>query len=175
VTLEETAVLLAAVVMLYPGRVTPEPEAVALWTEMLADIDAAEAQRALRAHAATSPHPPCIADIRNGVAKMREPGIDVAAALEEIRRAVRYVGSHRPPPEWSSPRIAAAVNAIGWQAICLTDEGDLRTLHAQIRQLLEGSTATAQREANVGALESHRANGALSAGELAKKLLEAKS
>lgn len=170
-THQETAALLAAVAMLYPGRMTPDEAAVPLWTEMLADLEPGEATRALRAHAATSPHPPCIADIRNRVAEERSPAPDIGAAWEEVRRAISRCGRDHEPP-WSSPRVAAAVSAIGWRMICDSDIDQAATIRAQFERYFRAGLDTARREANIGALEAVReSSGAIAAGDAVRGLL----
>lgn len=65
------------------------------------------------------------------------PGLVPEAAWEEVLRETKRVGFNRPPvfhdgrfeppavPEFSSPLIAAAANAVGWEAICTSDKPEV--------------------------------------------------
>jgi hypothetical protein len=166
-TRAECMAMLAVAGQCYEKALTVE--LVDAWCSMMADITAEEGAAALRAHIATSPHWPKVSDIRNRVAEARSPAPDVAAAWGEVYRAIGSWGRDREPA-WSSPAIAAAVQAIGWRAICDSNTDDVNTLRAQFERFLLAGVKTARQAANVGALEATRAGNALPVGELVKQL-----
>jgi hypothetical protein len=145
-------------------------ELVDAWASMLVDVTAEEGAAALRAHIATSPHWPKVADIRNRVAEVRCPSANPAEAWGEVYRAIGRCGRDREP-QWSTPAVKAAVDAIGWRAICDSNTDDVNTLRAQFERFLLAGVRASQREANVGALEAVRSAGALPARDVVKNLL----
>lgn len=172
-TPSETIELLRVIAGAFPSRFTATADVVRIWSEMLVDLEPGEAHAALRCCLAESNHPPTIADIRTRVAARRAPAPDIATAWGEVRRAIGAWGRDREPA-WSHPRIAAAVNAIGWRSICDSDASDERTLMAQFERLLKAGIETERKEANTGSLEAARSGGALAAGDVVKSLVAVK-
>lgn len=174
--IEETAELLARVSDAYQARAPkPAPSVLAMWARMLADLDAADAQLALDEHVASSPHPPTIADIRSRAIARRIGLPDVAAAWEEVTRAIQRCGRDHEP-KWSHPAIERAVGAMGWRELCNTTEDNLPTVRAQWRGFFLATGETLARRENVGALEAHgKRLGGTSAGDALKLLLEGKA
>ena len=71
-TREEVGKLLAVIRAAYPGwQRGAEAQAAAVWLRYLADIDAADAARALDAHIKASRYAPTVAEIRAGAAKSK--------------------------------------------------------------------------------------------------------
>lgn len=172
-TPSETIELLRVIAGAFPSRFVATADVVRIWSEMLVDLDEAEANAALRSCLAELVHPPTIADIRTRVSQARSPAPDIAVAWGEVRRAVGTRGRDREP-EWTHPRIAGAVAAIGWRSICDSDTSDERTLMAQFERLYRAGVETIRRAENVGSLETARTGGVLSPGDLARKTLSAK-
>lgn len=147
-----------------------DPAAAGVWADMLPDVSSEDGARALRAHIATSPHFPTIADIRRRVGSKRSPQIDAGSAWGEVQRSISSQGRYRNP-QWSHPAIAHAVNAIGWIAICDSDTDDAGTLRAQFERYLKSAVDNQQEAANVGQLEAHRdRSGSIGAGEAIKQI-----
>ncbi len=61
-------------------------------------------------------------------------------AMQEIDKAMRNTPWGKTP-KWSTPQIAAAVNAIGWDAIQTVESKNYNTMRAQIRQCYESACA----------------------------------
>lgn len=61
-------------------------------------------------------------------------------AWQEIERAM-YATPWGKTPKWSTPQIAAAVNAIGWNEIQTVETRNLNTMRAQVRQCYESACA----------------------------------
>jgi hypothetical protein len=161
--------MLAVAGTCYDREVTEE--VARAWAVMLPDVTPDEGRRALEAHIRESPHWPKISDIATRVAANRCPAPDPAAAWGEVYRAIARCGRDREPT-WSSPRVAAAVEAIGWRAICDSNTDDVNTLRAQFERFFLAGNRAAQREANVGALERARDPGrALPAGDAVRAVL----
>lgn len=68
-----------------------------------------------------------------------------AEAWEEIEQQLKRVGSWGRPT-FTDPLIERAVNAIGWEEICLTEFEQMGTLRAQFRQLYETFRAKQSRD-----------------------------
>ncbi len=132
----------------YPGwRATAET--VRTWAECLVDLPYEAACAAVKrvVLAEEREFPPPIARIRREVATLAEPALALTAeeawgeVQEEIRR-VGWCGS----PRWSHPQIAAAVEVIGWRALCLSGEGD-GTTRAHFLRVFAACQARAREQA----------------------------
>lgn len=100
--------------------------------ECLMDLPYAAAAAALRSHAAESPFPPTVHDLRRRAtrpADLREAD----EAWGEVYRAIREVGRYRVPT-FSTPEIAQTVEVMNWDVLCSSLEEDLPTLRAQFER-----------------------------------------
>lgn len=132
----------------YPRQAVTQ-ETVLLYTEMLRDLDGRDALRAVREHIASSPYFPAISEIRSKVARARVDAQPAELAWEGVLAAVSRDGRYKQPK--LPPVSAAAVDAVGWEAICNSEligverAAFIRAYNAVMEREL--------REANVGALE----------------------
>jgi hypothetical protein len=144
---------------------------ISVWTDMLTDISAQEAARAMRSFLAEEKRRPTIADIRTRVASQHTPAIDAGSAWGEVHRQVQSVGAYRTP-KFTHPAIQQAVDAIGWVILCHTHEDQLGTLRAQFERYLKAFNERRAHEANVGQLEAAtERRGALSVGDAVRQLV----
>lgn len=154
-TIAEVTEFLALVSDAFPERMRTNAGALAIWSRMLSDLSIAEAQRALVEYLSDGPpHPPSISDIRRRVSDATTGAVNAAEAWEEVRKAICRVGRYKTPT-FRSPLVAAAVEAIGWEALCNTLEDDLPTVRAQFERYLKARGETAAKAGNSGRLEEH--------------------
>lgn len=154
-TREEVSILLGVLKAAYPARMEITPQAVGLWTEMLGDCELEEVTRAAKAHIATSPHPPSIADIRTKVAVSTAGVPDGDVAWGEVMAQVNRRGRGR---SWSfsHPAIGETVERLGQDAICDTPVESIGTTRAQFLRAYEHAKGRALNEANVGRLQAYQ-------------------
>lgn len=144
----ETGKLVAMIAVTYP---TPswEPESIALWREMIADLEYAPAAAVVQTWIKTCDERPSIAAIRRGVADrqfVREDGVKLFLppdeAWEFVFRCFGSVGQYREFPD-THPLVKEAVDRIGWVSMCMSTNQDV--LRGQFRHvyvpLLERSMA----------------------------------
>jgi hypothetical protein len=167
VNVAETTKFLGAIKHAFPGRfeVPGEPAAlggmIRVWSRMLSDVPFVEASSALEEILSTAKHPPSIGEIREVIARRRVNAPDAAEAWEEVRKAIQSHGYNRTP-KWSSPMIAAAVEAFGWVNLCMSNVDDEPATRAHFERYLKARIDTATKSHNYGQLEargSHPANG----------------
>ncbi len=106
-------------------------ETMTLFAEMIADLDAIAAQSAVLHWIRTQRERPSVADIRSACRQQLEtagvipadPDVDQAwgIVLETIRRSGRY----RPFSNDDYPRIKAAVDRMGWEDLCNSENVDV--------------------------------------------------
>jgi hypothetical protein len=73
--------------------------------------------------------PPSPGRLRKAVVEAADGAVPADVALAEVQRTVRAVGRYRVP-EWSSPGIAACVEAMGgWEACCNSDNPEAFRAH----------------------------------------------
>ena len=97
-TQKEVVKLFAAIAMLYPRDNTfiKQPDEVRdMWHGMLADIPFELAEAALKMHAASSPFPPSIAEIRKNAVDAKCPMLDGDEAYRLAREARRKFGHYQ--------------------------------------------------------------------------------
>lgn len=136
----ETTRLLAMMRGYWPRQAVTE-EVVMAYSEMLADLSWAAASMAVKELAATSQWWPAISEIRGVVARLQVSPATSGDAWAEVCQAVRNVGRYKVP-EWSSPAVERAVDAVGgWQVIC-----DSEMLAAERKCFLAAYEAATQRE-----------------------------
>lgn len=121
-----------------------------IYLEDLADLPPELVVQAIRECRRAETFFPAVAEIRKRVIAIAAGPVlvDPEAAWGEVMREAQRVGFSRlpvwhngqshpaPGPEFSSPLIAEAVEAIGWRDICMTDIDQLGTLRAQFRDAL---------------------------------------
>lgn len=115
-----------------------------VWQDILGDLDAGLLRRAITA-AASSQYPPSPGELRTLALRLRSieaneslaPDPDEAWA--EVRKAFHRVGRYGTP-QWSHPALAAAVDAMGWEQLCDSPDGD-PTTRAQFRGFYESARA----------------------------------
>jgi len=125
-TKTDTVKLLAVISAAYPNMQITEAT-VALWHDLLGDLNFSLALTATKKLLLESPYPPTIADIRKQVADITTPQedcIDAAKAWGEVERAIQYYGCYREVEALSSmsPQTAKVARYIGWREICLSEE-----------------------------------------------------
>ncbi len=100
-----------------------------VYVEYLADLPVEDVAEAVaRACQTGGRFLPTISELRAYVAESRCELAPVEIAWTEVLRQVRLVGRYRVP-RWSSPAVAEAVEAIGWQAICDATNQDVTRAH----------------------------------------------
>lgn len=143
------AAALTTTLKLYPSAKVTE-DAVIAYCDYLNDLPEDVVIRAIEECAKTGTFFPALAEIRNRVIAIIGESVivDPEAAWGAVRREARRVGFNRPPiwhngtmhdaptPEFGSPMVAQAVEAIGWRDICLVDDDDVPTIRAQFRDAL---------------------------------------
>jgi hypothetical protein len=113
----------------------PSQETVAVYVELLADLEANEAQNALRSLLMASEYPPSVSAIRRKVLEQQD-GLPLTKteAWELIMNLVRRYGTYdRPAIE--DKLTAQVVHAIGWREICTSTNTD--TIRAQFFRLYD--------------------------------------
>lgn len=160
----EIAALVAIIGKAYPSF-EADKDRVALFVDMLADLDPAALKAAVKQHIATSKFPPTIAELRQGAATVSGPALpSYADAWEEVLGEVRRVG-YLGMPSFSHPLIAKAVAVMGWRDLCASEVSETATWRAQFRDIYNSYAARAAQEAaympSVRALADR--NGALQA------------
>jgi len=176
-TKTETVKLLAVISAAFPNIQVAEAT-VALWHELLGDLDLNLVLAATKKLILESPYPPTIADIRKQVVEITTPHdekIDAATAWGEVEKAIQLYGYYREAEAMASmsPRTAKVVKYIGWQEICLSEEpgvvrGQFLKMYQQIAEreqkeklLLQGLRDEMQRlvsRMNVKAIAGGEAN-----------------
>ncbi len=125
-TKTETVKLLAVISAAFPNTQVTEAT-VALWHELLGDVDLNLALVAVKKLLLESPYPPTIADIRKRAVEIMTPlkdQVDAAEAWGEVEKAIRLYGYYSEAEALASmsPRVAKVVRYIGWREICLSEE-----------------------------------------------------
>lgn len=113
---------------------------VQVYAEALADLPAEQLDAAVaaRIRSSDSRFVPTVAELRLCVAEQRTSLPPVDLAWSEVLRAVSRYGRDRVP-QWSAPEVEQAVAAIGWRAICNSDETGLSIARQQFTKAY-GST-----------------------------------
>lgn len=131
----ETAKLYTTALVAYPSQAAKldkgtQAAAIRLWSELLADLDYADAYAALKRHiAAGSEWMPSIAELRRIASEARHgrarTGLD---AWGDVKREVGRTGRYRQPA-FADPLVARCVEAIGWVAICDSEDEMVERAH----------------------------------------------
>ena len=118
----ELFVLLGAA---YPREPITEAQ-IGLYEAFLAPYAFDTVRNAVLRHIAQSPWFPRISDL---LALIAEPDtVSADQAWAEVQRQIRSVGVYGTP-QWSHPAIAAAVTALGWEAVCRSTNPEADRAH----------------------------------------------
>lgn len=89
----------------------------------LADLCYAEVNAALTKAIRTCKFAPTVAELRDLIGANGEGMGEPESAWGEVKRAIANVGYYRAP-HFDDPATAAAVNALGWQTLCVAGTKD---------------------------------------------------
>ena len=116
----------------------PTPEAMELWYQELKDLSYQVATAMLRKWANTQKWPPTIAEVRAMCAELASGKLpEWSDAWQEVTKAIGKYGylDEEGALDSMSPLTVAAVEKIGWRAICFSENPD--TIRAQFRQVFQ--------------------------------------
>lgn len=102
-----------------------QPETLAVYSELLSDLDAALARKAVVRHVGTNKWFPTIAEIRELAAAMVTPGAEQSAeeAWQATRKALRGWSRYGDKqPTFGNPITAEVVKTIGWMTFADSTE-----------------------------------------------------
>jgi len=133
-TKQECAVLVGMIASAYPSW-KPTQETVAVYVELLVDLDGNEAQSALRSLLMASEYPPSVATIRKKVLEQMD-GLPLTKteAWELVISMVRRYGIAQRP-NFEDEIVSQVVHAIGYRELCMSTNTD--TIRAQFFRLYE--------------------------------------
>jgi hypothetical protein len=133
-TKQECAILVGMIASAYPSW-KPTQETVAVYVELLVDLDANEAQSALRSLLMASEYPPSVATIRKKVLDQMD-GLPLTKtdAWELVMSMVRRYGIYERP-NFEDETVSQVVHAIGYRELCMSTNTD--TIRAQFFKLYE--------------------------------------
>jgi hypothetical protein len=133
-TKQECAVLVGMIASAYPSW-KPTQETVAVYVELLVDLDGKVAQNALRSLLMASEFPPSVAAIRKKVLEQMD-GLPLTKsdAWELVMSMVRRYGIYERP-NFKDETVSQVVHAIGYRELCLSTNID--TIRAQFFRLYE--------------------------------------
>lgn len=117
-----------------------EPEAVAIWYNLLSDIPYPVASVALQRYMMTSKWPPTIADIREEAMKVSQPEmIDSGEAWELVIKAVRKFGYYDQQGALNSlpPLVREAAERFGFRELCDCNVENINTARAQFMRIYD--------------------------------------
>lgn len=137
----ETARTLAVIAAAYPNFAVSETT-LAVWTEMLDDLEYGAVSAAVRRHIAVSRFAPSIAEIREQTVAVDRTGIPTAAeAWGNAWAAARHWGNYHPVEAFAEMGAEAAyvVGLMGWDAFCMETEfgvirGQFLKMYQQVEQ-----------------------------------------
>lgn len=143
-----------------------------LYREMIADLDYAAANAAVKRLIASSRFLPTVAEIRESAIQADcGPQRAGGEAWGDVLAAVHRFGVYRSPA-FADPLVARAVSALGWEEICNSE--NQAADRARFVELYEKLTVTERRElampADVRRLPEPRAGRAISFGDALKAL-----
>lgn len=159
-TRDDVTQLLGILRMVWSEAVVTE-DTVTAWSWAFDDIPRPMAEAAAKRWIKTGKFFPRPAELLEliGVAVVA-PGLLPEAAWAEVLREVSRVGFNRPPLfqfgrfqpapvlEFSSPLIAEAVDAVGWETICTSDKPEV--VRAQFVKTLDAIARRSIREVQTG-------------------------
>ncbi|AUW92606.1 hypothetical protein BXT84_00450 [Sulfobacillus thermotolerans] len=124
-TRQDSLALFAILAAAYPREPLTEAQ-IALYEAYWADYPFAAVRAAVLRHIAQSPWFPRVSDLLALICA--DDGIDVDRAWAVVRQQIRAVGVYGHP-EWPHPAIAAAVEALGWDTLCLSTNPEADRAH----------------------------------------------
>jgi hypothetical protein len=129
VTLEEHAKVWALIAALWPHH-KPTTGTIIVAEEYLVPLDFELTCAAVKILAVAEPEfAPGPGKLRKAVVELQEPTLPAELALVEVIAQVGRTGRYGAP-EWSSPAVAAAVQAMGgWVAVCDSDNPEAFRAH----------------------------------------------
>lgn len=131
---QECAVLVGMIASAYPSW-KPTQETVAVYVELLVDLEVKEAQKALRSLLMASEFPPSVATIRKKVLEDRnELPLTKSDAWQLVMAEVRNKGIYERPT-FTDQIVSQVVQSIGYREICQSTNTD--TIRAQFFRLYE--------------------------------------
>lgn len=131
---QECAVLVGMIASAYPSW-KPTQETVAVYVELLQDLELKEAQNAVKSLLMTSEFPPPVATIRKKVLEQRDGApLLKAEAWDLVMTMIRRYGTNERPNIEDSVT-AQIVKAIGWRELCTSTNTD--TIRAQFFRLYD--------------------------------------
>ena len=115
---DEAKQLIARAIVIYPHMKTGALEETAkVWSEMLSDIDYADAMMALKKHVANSDFPPTIASIRKNAKEIYQLYDGIPTAEEAWTEVMRTLNRYKRP-QYTNPLIDKAVDFMGYANLC---------------------------------------------------------
>lgn len=139
---KEFTVFAAAIRTYFPKEsILPNEHALTLWYEMLKDIDLQTAQAFLRSWISNNTWSPSIAEIRQGVADIKEGELmDYGEAWQLVLTSVRKYGSSQSQEalayiESVNPAAAKATRGVGYYDICMSE--NVANERANFRKIYE--------------------------------------
>jgi hypothetical protein len=172
---DEATVIVGLALAAYPSQASRIGEKSiaamrAMWADLLDDLEFGVVKAALQVHCRSNKWLPSPAELRDlvagGGAAVRS-GMD---AWGDVLRAVCCYGIHRVP-EFGDPLVADAVKAVGWDAICNSENQVADRAH--FARVYDSMATAARTAAQVGARAVHQLRGMTSptlAVDLAKVL-----
>ena len=133
-TKQECAVLVGMIASAYPSW-KPTQETVAVYVELLQDLELNEAQNAVRSLLMASEFPPTVATIRRKVLELQDGApLTKSEAWELVMALVKNNGTYNRPTieDYVTGQI---VKSIGWREICQSTNPD--TIRAQFFRLYD--------------------------------------
>ena len=136
--------LFAVLAAAYPKEPMTDAQ-VSLYTQMLASYDGAQVRHAMLLHIQTNPWFPRLSDLIGRLTHRDQ--LDPDEAWAEVLHTVQTVGYYRVPA-WSHPALADAVQALGWQTLCQSENPEADRAHFM---KFYAVAVTRQREQTLGA------------------------
>lgn len=125
-TRDETANMLEVLVAAFPDRAAQFSDAEATTTAYhmgLDDVPYELAQQAVRHLIRNARFFPRPAEVREAALKLARPIPAPQEAWQVVMAEMRRIGSYGQP-QFEMPEIAAAVKALGWRNLCMSDDVD---------------------------------------------------
>lgn len=169
----EVAKLVGVLMAAYPSS-KANPQTSEVYESMLADLDYAKANVAVRRLLGSAKWMPTIAEIREAVLHADRGPIRAGGdAWGDVLEAVHRTGSYRTPT-FADPLVASAVVSLGWSEIC-GSENQVAD-RARFIELYDRLTTTSRRElqmpADVRRLPAARESRSLPVGTAALRVLD---
>lgn len=144
---ENTVQLFAMIAALYPGKgaafAAASPVMVKTWAKMLEDMPFELAQAGLQAHAANSPFPPTIAEIKARADSLTTNRMGADEAWELARKIIGRYGIYRKADAKANtdPEVWTVIERMGYRDLCTSENADV--IRAQFMRIWD---ANAKRE-----------------------------